>query len=461
MVCAFVQIEEFSSVWYSDAMQNYSNVMIDFIGVCIALSALLIGRQKERARTQEQRLFQAQLILVTGLLLLDQLGWSLNGYNMPGLRALCIVINILYHLTRILFCWIWVQFSDLWNFALPERLVRRRLIYLLPLIAEVMLLIGTPWTGWVFTITLDNVYLRGDLYYVHLIPYILYSTIVLTQTIRCSLTERGCSRQESRVYLIYIALPLVFSPVEYAKFGTSLVWPFTAVSLLMIRIHQQQNQLLNERLSVAKAAENAARMSAEMANSRMAIMLSQIQPHFLYNALCVIQDLCHGKAPEAEQATIAFSRFLRGNLDSLNAVRPIPFSEEIGHTQYYLTLEKMRFGARLHVEYDLRIEAFLLPAMTLQPIVENAVRYGVMQREEGGTVRISSEERANGYAVTVQDDGVGFDPSQKHADGRTHVGIDNVRQRLREMCGGELTIISTPGKGTTATIFLPKKEKAI
>ena len=194
----------------------------------------------------------------------------------------------------------------------------------------------------------------------------------------------------------------------------------------------------------------------ELLHSRVAVMLSQIQPHFLYNALGTIQELCHGKAPEAEEATREFAEFLRGNLDSLRTDKPISFEMELRHTRNYLSLEEKRFGERLHVEYDIGATLFRLPALTLQPIVENAVRYGIMQREEGGTVRIESRERENGYTVTVTDDGVGFDVMTPKKDGRTHIGILNVRDRLAAMVCGTLTITSTPDVGTVAVIFVPK-----
>lgn len=185
-------------------------------------------------------------------------------------------------------------------------------------------------------------------------------------------------------------------------------------------------------------------------------MLSQIQPHFLYNALAVIQDMCHGKAPEAEQATVEFSEFLRGNLDSLRADSPIPFTQELRHTKCYLSLEKKRFGENLKVEYDIGIDDFCIPALSLQPIVENAVRYGVMKRVNGGTVKIMTRETEAAYILQVIDDGIGFDPMQPKEDGRTHIGISNVKERIRILCGGSLNIESAPGKGTAATIMLPK-----
>ena len=100
-----------------------------------------------------------------------------------------------------------------------------------------------------------------------------------------------------------------------------------------------------------------------------------------------------------------------------------------------------------------------MPTLTLQPIVENAVRYGVTKRLEGGTVIISARETPGAFVVVVEDDGVGFDPMLPHEDGRTHIGISNVRNRIERMCGGTLVIVSTPNVGTVATITLPKREE--
>ena len=188
-------------------------------------------------------------------------------------------------------------------------------------------------------------------------------------------------------------------------------------------------------------------------------MRSQIQPHFLYNTLSAIQNLCHGKAPEAEEALVSFSKYLRGNLDSLSQSEPIPFERELSHTREYLALEQKRFGERLMVEYDVRATEFNIPALSLQPMAENAVQHGVMERAEGGTVRISSEDTGDAFIVRVADDGVGFDVNVVRADGRSHVGIANVRSRLEQTCGGSLNIRSVQGQGTEAVIRIPKERR--
>lgn len=206
-----------------------------------------------------------------------------------------------------------------------------------------------------------------------------------------------------------------------------------------------------------RAAREAEKMAAELADSRAAIMLSQIQPHFLYNSLNSIYYLC-GKDPDAARQAISdFSDYLRGNMASLSRKCPITFSEELKHLKIYLSLEKMRFDDKLNIVYDIQTEDFMIPALTVQPIVENSVKYGICSSEKGGTVRILSRELADRFEVEITDDGIGFDVNEKKNDGRTHVGIENVRNRLKKMVNGTLEITSEKGKGTIAVIKIPKE----
>ena len=97
-----------------------------------------------------------------------------------------------------------------------------------------------------------------------------------------------------------------------------------------------------------------------------------------------------------------------------------------------------------------------MPPLTVQPLVENAVNHGISDLPEGGCVTVSAWEEAEHYEVRVSDNGVGFDPTAQPADGRSHIGISNVRSRLSLMCHGTLEILSAPGRGTTAVIRIPK-----
>jgi sensor histidine kinase YesM len=168
--------------------------------------------------------------------------------------------------------------------------------------------------------------------------------------------------------------------------------------------------------------------------------------------------LCRTDPKLAEEAVLEFSDYLRGNLDALSIKGSISFERELRHLETYLSIEKKRFGEKLPIIYDIKARNFQLPALTLQPIVENAVRHGVTKRDQGGTVTIETREN-DSFVITVTDDGVGFDVNGKlENDGRSHVGIENTMQRLAAICGGTLKIESKPGEGTTAVITIPKGE---
>lgn len=310
---------------------------------------------------------------------------------------------------------------------------------------SLLLIVATQFYPIVYRIDDKNVYHRADLFWLSQIAGLIGMVINGFVLVRY---RRAIEASEKAALWSYIILPALSMIVQIYIYGLALLNLADTVAIIVIFLFLQ-----------AEAGRRAAERENLLMQERVSIMLSQIQPHFLYNALSVIQDLCHGKAPEAEQAAVEFSEFLRGNLDSLQADSPIPFEQELRHTKNYLSLEEKRFGERLCVEYDLAATDFCVPALTLQPIVENAVRYGVMKKTAGGTVRIVTRETENAFTIAVTDDGVGFDPMLPKDDGRTHIGISNVKERLRIMCGGDLLMESTPGKGSVAIITVPKETK--
>lgn len=203
--------------------------------------------------------------------------------------------------------------------------------------------------------------------------------------------------------------------------------------------------------------QNLAQKEKEAADLRISIMISQIAPHFIYNTLTSIQQLCDTDPKQAEETVGEFAEYLRGNLESLGLDRPVPFERELNHVKSYLAIEKKRFGDRVKTAYNIQEEEFLIPSLTLQPMVENAVKHGLCKKKGGGTVCISTKRDGDYVQIVIQDDGAGFDVNRKMDDGRVHVGIQNVRTRLKDMCDGTLEVSSTPGKGTQVVITLPQK----
>ena len=196
-------------------------------------------------------------------------------------------------------------------------------------------------------------------------------------------------------------------------------------------------------------------MEAELKESRVAIMLSQIQPHFIYNTLGTIERMCLKDPQKAYELVRNFSLYLRGNFIELDSVTPIRFTEELKHVEYYANIEKVRFPD-MNIEYEVEATEFVLPALSVQPLVENAIKHGLMRLETGGTVVIRSFETPTHFCVEVKDDGVGFD-TDAPIDEKKHVGLRNIRGRLKAMVDGDLILESKPGVGTKAVIMIPKE----
>ena len=212
-------------------------------------------------------------------------------------------------------------------------------------------------------------------------------------------------------------------------------------------------------LEIDRYTKENLKVQKDLYDAKVQIMVSQIRPHFMYNALTSIAMMCELDPMTAKKATIAFADYLRGNMDSLKQTRPVPFETELEHLKNYLYIEKLRFDYLLNIEYDIQATGFELPLLSIQPLVENAVKHGVGMKKGGGTVKISSVETDSAFEVIVSDDGVGFDVNApKKDDGRSHVGMENTKRRLKEMCKADIVITSEVGKGTTARVIIPKKE---
>ena len=228
---------------------------------------------------------------------------------------------------------------------------------------------------------------------------------------------------------------------------------FISIAIIRWESKKSMQALLEaQRIEAEKQA-----MERKLQESQISIMLSQIQPHFLYNTLNSIYQLCETNPMRARILVNSFSEYLRNNLSSLEEHRLIPFKTELEHINTYLDIEKVRFEDTLEIEYDIKCIDFSLPVLTVQPIVENAVKHGTSKKRGGGTVMISTDENKESYIIKISDTGCGFDPTQPKNDGKKHIGIENVRQRLFNMCGGTLSIESEVGKGTIATIIIPKE----
>lgn len=313
-----------------------------------------------------------------------------------------------------------------------------------------LLFISSAWTNVIYTVTP-----QGQTTYTVWYMILLHaSNITALACIWATLkNRRSLSTETSVIMILFVIARETVLPFDIVN-NTSFSYIFLAIALEILYFGiemQKDKQLLDKEVQLARKA-------AEVENKNAQIMISQIQPHFLYNTLSVIDYLCEKDPQQAREAVTAFSDYLRMNMDSLTCLNPVPFEKELEHTKTYLWIEKLRFGDILTVEYDIQNTDFLIPPLTLQPLCENAVKHGIRGKDQGGTVKISTCKVGNSLYITVTDDGIGFDPGKELSDGKSHIGIKNVRKRLSTMVNGTLDISSEYGKGTVATIVIGEQE---
>lgn len=197
---------------------------------------------------------------------------------------------------------------------------------------------------------------------------------------------------------------------------------------------------------------------AALSENKVALMMEQIHPHFIYNSLQQIALLCDEDAEAVKPAILSFSGYLRKNLESLTGTRMIPFAEEMKHVDLFVDLAMITPSGNFKVVKNLEVTDFDIPPLTLQPLVENAIKYGIGMSTQGDSVVIGTKMEKGYYVITVSDDGHGIRSELSTQKEHKSVGTKNVRTRLKLLCDGELSIRQTV-QGTVQTIRIPAVEK--
>ncbi|MCQ2512725.1 MAG: histidine kinase [Lachnospiraceae bacterium] len=201
-------------------------------------------------------------------------------------------------------------------------------------------------------------------------------------------------------------------------------------------------------------------LTDELENAKVKNSLSQMQPHFLYNALASIREIILVDPEYASELIVDFTTHLRACIKTMSSNNLIPFRQELDNIKAYVNIEKMRLGEKLKVEYNVACDDFMIVPLSIQPIVENAVRHGIYERgAKGGTVSISVYRNNEEYVVCVKDDGIGFDyekmKEEVESGKRDSTGISSLVFRLEKMLKAKLEIMSAIGCGTEVTVRIP------
>lgn len=243
-------------------------------------------------------------------------------------------------------------------------------VYLLAAVGAALVIVS-QFTGLYYSFDAENFYHRASFYPLSvLLPLcgaLVDASLILQYRSRLS-------RQAAVSLLSYIVLPVAAAVTLLFYYGISLINIAISISMVFLFIS-----------AITEQDRRIAAQEQQLTESRISIMLSQMQPHFMYNVLNSIYYLCESDPERARDAIDKFSSYLRSNMSALEQTEQISFAEEYRHIRTYLELEQMRFGQKLQVEYDISVSGFRVPPLTVQPLVENAVRHGVTKKRGGGT----------------------------------------------------------------------------
>lgn len=414
------------------------NIEIMLILVCILIWILTMVWHKNEKHTF--RYIWGIALLTVGLLQSDVLAWVFRGNTTTTGYYMVRISNFfnfffLYSITLYLCFFIERMFEHHSNGK--KRILTSKILVVLALVLNVV----NIFVPFVYDFDEQNKYFRKTGWYINTVC-VLFAVILLA-TVVVQL------RKDVEAYVFWmllmdILMPLIASIVQMFIYGiaiTNIAIGMTQFLLFMIMFRYQEMKLKERDIQVSEY------------NAKL--MLTQVQPHFMLNTLSTIQYLCKTDSEAAFNTIADFGVYLRNNMEFASSTEPISFEKELSHIEKYVSIEQMRFGDRIKVKYDIQEKDFELPALTVQPLVENAIKHGISKKRGGGTVELSTVRGVDSIHIIVKDDGIGFDQSKPFSTDRVHLGLSIVTDRLKRTCGGDVNITSEPNKGTLCEIIIP------
>ena len=331
-------------------------------------------------------------------------------------------------------------------------------------IANYLLLIATPFTETIYSIDENNTYVRAWGYYiwqgVTIASFVFILVVLLAQ-------RKNVDKYIKHVFIVAAIVPVFGITGGLFVSKVSLNNIMVTLSALLIYMIYERNkteitvqnayELEKTRVELIEKQLVIEQNKQELQENKIRLLVAQIQPHFIFNSLMALQAKCTDN-PELYNGINSFGKYLRANFEAMTDNDLIPFTDELKNIKAYVHLEMMNYGDKLRVEYDIELDQFMLPAFCVEPLVENAIRYGVGTYEKGGLVQIMVRDEPDCIQIEVKDDGSGGNRLTDAQEGRKSIGLENVRLRLKALDMGELSV-SQDESGTSAVIRLKYLEE--
>ncbi len=305
-----------------------------------------------------------------------------------------------------------------------------------------LIMVFAQFTDFIYYTEENNRYYRGPGYVLLLIPLIVIMILNIAAVFR---RHKKLSKKYFIGLLVYlftmtvaVVMHMLIAVDMMVVFGIALC----ALTMFGFIISDNMEQFM--------------RQQREIAHQRSSVMVLQMRPHFIYNTMMGIYYLCDQDAAKAKQVTLDFTSYLRKNFTAIASEEMIPFNDELEHTRAYLAVEQAQFEDSLFVSFDTPHTMFRVPPLTLQPIVENAVKHGMNESCDPIHISVVTRQTDLSSEIIVNDDGPGFKPTD---DDEPHIALNNIRQRLELMCGGTLEVAPREGGGTSVKVTIPIPDK--
>ena len=329
-----------------------------------------------------------------------------------------------------------------------EKFMKSRLLFIaiiLWVVFFILLEIGF-FTDFFFVITPENDFHRTRWFPFLVSPLVVIMLLNITGLIQ---RRKKLSKRYFIAFLIYL-LPMTAFMILH-MFEEIELTVFLGVGICALSMYSiiTSDHIVQNFLQQRKIAEQ----EREIAHQRAEVMVLQIRPHFIYNTMMSIYYLCKQDADKAQQVTLDFTTYLRKNFTAIVGENLVPFNDELEHTRAYLAVEQAQHEDMLYVEYDTPHTDFSVPPLTLQPLVENAVKHSLDPNGDPLRIYIKTRKKDEGSEIIVENNGLDYQPSD---DNEPHIALSNIKQRLELMCKGEMTIIPRKGGGTIVTVMIPR-----
>ena len=407
----------------------------NYITLTILVTINVIGMVSRKHQLKGIKLIQVMTLVVFLISIAEYFGIWIKEYN-KSYRLLyykSAAVYILYPLLAMLLLYVAVD-------------VRYKYLLMLPfIIAVVLSLVDISGMGLLYNFDENYNFTRGPLGRFSVYVEVFYILLLAMYSI-VYIRKKNISKGIITLFMaVSVILTQIMLQLDYPNQNVPPVCAMVVLTyyfyLSAIQYNETQEELARNRLRLEQNKTN--------------LLMAQIRPHFINSNLAVIRSLCYEEPEKAVEMIDHFSEYLRENVKQIDDHRLVPFEAEMESVDNYLYLEMQRFQDRLCIEKDLETMDFEVPPLSIQTIVENAVRHGISMTGVKGTIWIMTRKTEDETVIIVKDNGKGFDQNKVDFDGVEHVGVKNVKDRFKRLLDGNVEITSKVGEGTVVTFHIP------